>query len=148
MSQLGDPCAKYPHWHLGRLPDGVCYAVSRIYITVMSSKWRLLFSQTHLPPLSCAAHLSILHVEARSGCLRQSPVQLGKLAAHSYVVTFLQGRNHGLRKFFLALSCATLREGWQRSSEIVQFSLFSMPYIGFFSPSGVLEFLCWTTRLL
>lgn len=65
-----------------------------------------------------------------------------------HIVSFLQRRNHGLRKFFLALSCATLGEGWQRSSEIVLFSLFNMPNIGFFFPSGVLEFLCWTTRLL
>lgn len=37
MSQLGDPQARYPHWHLGRLPGGVCNAVSRICIALMSS---------------------------------------------------------------------------------------------------------------
>lgn len=145
MNQLGYPQTRYPHWHLGRLPDGVCNAVSRICIALMSSKWRLLFSQT--PRLRVVQHTSVF-------CMWKKEVGVFVRVLYSWgsqlpihFVSFLQRRNHGLNKFSLALSCATLREGWQRSSEIVLFSL-SMCLILDFFPCVVLECLCWTIRLL
>lgn len=51
-----------------------------------------------------------------------------------HILTCLCGRSHGPRRSLLALSCATLREGWHRQKETTPLTLFIMSNNGFFPP--------------
>lgn len=55
----------------------------------------------------------------RIGSLRQHATCV---AWESRALTLNCGRNCQLKRFFLALSCAALREGWQRYSETISFT--------------------------
>lgn len=88
-------------------PDGICKVINRIWVSLLLSESPDYgFPSLPLSPIH-AAHLSILD-GARSGSLAVFAL-LGKAGSHRRVPTFPCGRNYGLRRLLLELSCVTLK---------------------------------------
>lgn len=83
----------------------------------------------------------------RSGSLAES-AQLRKPGAHSDNLTLPQGRNHGLRRSLLELSCVTLRAECCLQSESAPLTFCNASNLRFFFFSnGVIGRLHWTPGL-
>lgn len=95
----------------GRLPDGVSKVASRIRDPLMSSASPGCCSSSVSPPRSHVVHLSIPDGARRKWVSLAVSSQLGKPRAHSHTFAFPHGRNHRVRRSFLALSCAALGQG-------------------------------------
>lgn len=95
-------------WSIGKIfdqlvndfPDGVQHAFSRTQLSLMFFKSSKYCSLSLFPPMAQGSGW-----DDRKP-LRKHPAQLGKTDIHSHTPTLHSGRNHGLRRFLLALSCA------------------------------------------
>lgn len=75
------------------------------------------WSPSWLLPLSCTAHDLVFWIGSeRNGLLRQCVTYLGKWDTPSHTLILPHGRNHWLRRAFLALSCAGGGVMWLKSN--------------------------------
>lgn len=134
---------RWPQRQVGRLPDGIHEAVSRVLIPLMP------FESPGCCSPSCSPvsqHTALIWsdkkdlvslVVRKNWSLWWYPTQLGELDSYSHAHVFPCGRTHRPGSSLGSDLCH-----FRGLSETVPLNLFNMSNFRFFSPSIVLELLC------